>query len=68
MKKTNTIYWIVTGLFSAFMLLSAIAEIIVAPNEVTMITGLGFPKYFVPFLGVAKFWGSLLFLSPALKK
>ncbi len=68
MKKTKTIYWIVTGLFSAFMLLSAIAEIFVVPDEVTMIGDLGFPKYFVPFLGVAKLLGIIAILIPGFKR
>ena len=68
MKKTKTIYWIVTGLFSAFMLISAIPEILVVPDEVTMITGLGFPKYFIPFLGVAKLLGIIAILIPGFKR
>ena len=68
MKKTETIYWVITGLFSAFMLISAIPEILIVPDEVTMITGLGFPKYFIPFLGVAKLLGIIAILIPGFKR
>lgn len=64
MKKTNTIYWITTGLFGAFMLFSAIPDIIVTPEAVSFVTGLGYPKYIIPFLGVAKFLGVVAILVP----
>jgi len=64
MKKTKTIYWIVTGLFCAFMLFSAIPDIMVTPEAVTFITSLGYPKYFIPFIGVAKLLGVIAVLVP----
>jgi hypothetical protein len=64
MKKTKTIYWIVTGLFCAFMLFSAIPDIMVTPEAVTFITSLGYPKYFIPFIGVAKLLGVIAILVP----
>ena len=64
MKKTNILYWIFTGLFGAFMLFSAIPDILVVPDAVTMITGLGYPKYIIPFLGVAKTLGVIAILVP----
>ena len=68
MKKTNTAYWIVTGLFAAFMLFSAIPDILVVPDAVTMIsTGLGYPKYIIPFLGVAKLLGVTAILIPGFR-
>jgi hypothetical protein len=68
MKKINTWYWITTGLFAAFMLFSAIPDMMVVPEAVTMITGLGYPKYFIPFIGVAKLLGSIAILVPGLKR
>jgi flagellar biosynthesis protein FliR len=68
MKKTNLLYWIITGLFAAFMTYSAIPSIAMAPEAVNMITGLGYPKYFVPFSGVAKLLGSIAILIPGLKE
>ena len=64
MKKLNILYWIITGLFAAFMLFSAIPDILVVPDAVTIITGLGYPKYLIPFLGVAKLLGALAILIP----
>lgn len=65
MKKTNTLYWIFTGLFGGFMLFSAIPDIIVVPEAVEFVTGkLGYPEYIIPFLGVAKALGVVAILVP----
>jgi hypothetical protein len=67
MKKIRIAYWIITGIFAAFMLFSAIPDMLVAPDAVTMITGLGYPKYIIPFLGVAKLLGAIVILIPGIK-
>jgi hypothetical protein len=64
MKKTKIIYWIITGLFSAFMLFSAIPDILVTPDAITFMNGLGYPTYIIPFLGVAKLLGIIAILIP----
>ncbi len=64
MKRTNILYWIFTGLFSAFMLFSAIPDIMVTEEAVTFVTGLGYPKYLIAFLGVAKAMGVIAVLIP----
>lgn len=65
MKKIKIIYWIVTGLFLFFMLGSAIPDIIVMPMAVEgMHDGLGYPVYFIPFIGVAKALGVIAILIP----
>ena len=64
MKRITISYWIITGLFAAFMLLSAIPDIMVVPDAVTMITGLGYPRYIIPFLAVAKLLGAIAILIP----
>ena len=68
MKKTKTAYWIITAIFAAFMLFSAIPDLLVVPDAVTMITGLGYPKYLIPFLGVAKLLGAITILIPTFKR
>jgi len=71
MKKNKTLYWIITGLFSAFMLFSAVPDTLVVPEAVTFMAHLGYPKYIIAFLGVAKLLGVivvLLPLSPRLKE
>jgi len=64
MKRTNLVYWIVTGLFSAFMLFSAIPDMLATKEAVDFITNLGYPAYFVPFIGVAKILGVIAILIP----
>ena len=64
MKKLTIFYWITTGLFAGFMLFSSIPDIMQVPEAVTMITGLGYPKYFVSFIGVAKLLGVIGILQP----
>lgn len=64
MKKTKIFYWIFTGLFAAFMLSSAIPDILVLDDAAKFITDLGYPKYIVAFLGVAKLLGSIAILIP----
>lgn len=69
MKKTNITYWIITGIFAAFMLFSAVPDIMVVPDAVKIITtDLGYPKYLVPFLGVAKLLGAIAILIPGFKR
>src|SRR5687768_6798357 len=69
MKKINILYWVFTGLFGAFMLFSAIPDIIVVPEAVDMISNqLGYPKYIIPFLGVAKTLGVIAILIPGFSR
>ncbi len=64
MKKTKILYWVITSLFSAFMLFSAIPDIMVIPDAVTFMAHLGYPRYFVPFIGIAKLLGIIAILIP----
>ncbi len=64
MKKDNIIYWIITGLFSAFMLFSSIPDVLCLPEAAKFITALGYPMYFVQFIGVAKVLGIIAILVP----
>ena len=65
MKKTNLIYWILTGLFAFMMLGSAIPDVISHPAAVQgMHHELGYPLYFIPFIGVAKILGVAAVLLP----
>jgi len=69
MKKTNIFYWIFTGLFSFLMFGSAIPDILSSPEAVAgMHNGLGYPVYFVPFIGVAKVLGVIAILIPGFKR
>jgi len=65
MKKTKIAYWVVTSLFAFMMLGSSIPDILSSPVAVQgMHDGLGYPVYFIPFIGVAKFLGVLAILVP----
>lgn len=64
MKKIKLFYWIFTGVYAAFMLFSSIPDILVIPDAVTFMNHLGYPNYFIPFIGVAKFLGIVAILIP----
>ncbi|MBN8681904.1 MAG: DoxX family protein [Chitinophagales bacterium] len=69
MKKINIAYWIVTGLFAAFMIFSSFSNLTSAPEAVEFISGhLGYPAYIVPFLGAAKIAGAIVLLIPAFRR
>lgn len=69
MKKLNIFYWSVTGLFSAFMLMSGVTNFLVTQESVDLIsTQLGYPEYIIPYIGLAKIGGSIIILIPGLNK
>jgi len=69
MKKLNIAYWIVTGLFAAFMIFSSAGNVVSDPQSVTLIhTQMGFPLYIIPFLGVAKILAAITILIPKLDR
>jgi hypothetical protein len=69
MKKTKILYWIFTGLLSAFMIFSAIPDIMVVKDAVDLISGhLGYPKYIIPFLGVAKLLAAIVIIIPGVPR
>lgn len=65
MKKINTWYWVITSIFGAFMLSSAVGDILILPDAVKMVSNdLGYPEYIIPFLGWAKALGVVAILVP----
>lgn len=68
MKRIKIIYWSTTILFAAFMTFSAIPDIMIIEEAKIYITHLGYPVYFIPFIGVAKLLGSIAILVPSFKK
>jgi len=64
MKKTKLIYWISTSLFAAFMIFTAIPDMLMQKEAVDFISNLGYPNYFIGFIGVAKLLGSIAILIP----
>ncbi|MEP6749858.1 MAG: DoxX family protein [Bacteroidota bacterium] len=65
MKKINIFYWIFTGLYAAFIILSSIPGIMSAPDSIKLVvTQLGYPAYFVPYISVLKCLGGIVLLIP----
>ncbi len=65
MKRITLIYWIVTLLFSAFMIFSSIGGITLQEEAVAMLHDhLGYPKYFIQWLSVIKVFGAIAILLP----
>lgn len=65
MKKLNITYWIVTSLFSAFMIFSSFGGITLMPEAVAMLHDhLGYPLYFIQLVSWAKVVGAIAILLP----
>jgi len=64
MKKIKIIYWVSTILFVLFMGSTAIPDILSTPEAVAFLAQLGYPLYFVPFIGVLKLLGCIALLVP----
>ncbi|MBL0882238.1 MAG: DoxX family protein [Chitinophagaceae bacterium] len=68
-KSTKLIYWITTALFAGFMIFSAVPNIMVNEESKQFLSGyLGYPEYFIRFIGIAKLLGSTAILMPFFKK
>lgn len=63
-KRDTVLFWVFTGLFSAFMLTSTIPNMMSAPEWVEIFKQLGYPLYMLPFIGVAKLLGIVALLVP----
>lgn len=68
MKSIKIIYWTTTILFAGFMILTSIPDILMSEEAVKFMTHLGYPEYFIPFIGVAKVLGCIAILIPSFKK
>jgi hypothetical protein len=68
-KTINILYWVFTILFAALMIFSAIPNAMANEDSVKVIHDmLGYPVYFIPFIGVAKIIGAVVILIPGLNK
>ena len=68
MKKAIIVYWTTTILFAAFMIFSAIPDVLQSAEAVQFMNHLGYPPYFTPFIGVAKIIGSIAILIPTFNR
>lgn len=65
MKRINIAYWVVTGLFSAFMIFSSLGGITLDEQAVAFLHDhLGYPLYFIQFISVMKVIGAVVILLP----
>jgi hypothetical protein len=65
MKTTKILYWVFNALFFILMFGSGIPDLLQMPSAVQGIHGvLGYPLYFVPFIGFAKMLGALTIIIP----
>jgi hypothetical protein len=56
-KSWKTAYWIVTVLYSLFMLSTAIPDVLVADGAIIFFASLKYPAYLLPIVGWAKVLG-----------
>ena len=64
MKHTKNLYWSLTGLMAAFMLMASIPDLLKVPDAVAIFSHLGYPAYLLRFLGIAKLLGVITVLVP----
>jgi hypothetical protein len=64
MRSIKILYWVFTGLFAAFMVFSAIPNIMVNQQSIDIFTQLGYPTYLISFMGWLKILGSIAILVP----
>ena len=62
-KTINIIYWIVTILFSLFMMFSGVLEIMQTEQAKEVMKHLGYPIYVNTIIGAAKILGALAILQ-----
>ncbi len=69
MKKITVIYWVSTGLLCLAMGAGAVMDAIATPAAVKMVHNqLGYPVYFVVFIGIAKILACVALLVPGFNK
>lgn len=63
-KRNKIIYWISTAWLALGMLSTGIVQLLKTEEEVNMLTGLGYPVYFLTIIGVWKILGVVAVLIP----
>ena len=62
-RTTNILYWICTILFAALMAFTAVPNLLKSPESIALIHDtLGYPVYFIPYIGLAKLLGVIAIL------
>ncbi len=65
-KRNKIIYWVATIWMALGMVSSGLVQIVGMDEEVALFSSLGYPLYFMTFLGVAKMLGVIVALLPKL--
>lgn len=69
MKNLNVWYWITTVIFGGMMAFSGIPNIMNNADSIKFVHDmLGYPLYFIPFIGVAKVAGSIALFIPGFNR
>lgn len=63
-KRNKIIYWIATLWLALGMVSTGIVQLLKVKEETEVITGLGYPIYFLTLLGIAKLLGVVAVLIP----
>jgi len=66
-KRNKIIYWVTTSLLALGMLQSGIFAVLRTKEWVDLVTGLGYPVYFLTILGIWKILGVIAILIPRFK-
>ncbi|MDJ1468696.1 DoxX family protein [Cytophagaceae bacterium DM2B3-1] len=64
-KRDKIIYWIATIWLALGMLSTGIVQLLKVQKDVDVITGLGYPVYFLTLLGIWKILGVIALFVPA---
>ena len=68
MKKRNILYWMLTGIMAALMLLGSIQDVLRVPAARAWFVHLGYPSYLLPFIGIAKILGVTAVVAPGTRR
>ena len=68
MKRLTISYWVITGVMTAFILLGALFDVSQQAGAIALIKHLGYPAYFVSFIGAMKIAGVIAILVPGFPK
>jgi len=63
-KRDKIIYWIATLWLALGMTSTGIVQLMKIPEEITLMTRIGFPAYFLTIIGVWKLLGVVAILVP----
>jgi uncharacterized membrane protein YphA (DoxX/SURF4 family) len=63
-KRNKIIYWVATSLLVIGMLQSGILAVLKTKQWIDLVTGLGYPVYFLTLLGIWKILGVIAILIP----